>query len=199
MSIQGYKSLIKEESSLIGFTDEATTTSDDTSYQITDTAKRIWGFNSNIIVEDAGVPTVEKYTLSRLTGVVTFESANPARVITITGDYVVLTTTAEAKEWAIDFTADMLDVTVFQDSSREFKPGLKSASASIGKFYTIDKYFMDMILNGTTKVIEFYADAAAPPIRVYALVASDNISDPVEGIIEESIDLQITDRMIVEV
>lgn len=190
---------MKEESSQIAFLDEVTTTSDNISYTIANALKNIWGFNSVIIVEDAGVPTTEPYTLSRLTGTVSFETADAGRVITVSGDYVLLSTVAEAKAWGLDVAIDMLDETVFQDSSRAFKPGLITGSASIGKFYTLDKYFVDAILAGTTKVIEFYADAAEPPIVVYGIISADGISSAVESLIEESVSIQITQRMILEV
>lgn len=198
MALQGFNALVKAESSQVSFTDEATTTGDSISYQITDTVKRIWGFTSTIIVEDSAVPTIEPFTINRLNGTITFETAT-ARTITVTGDYVLLTTVAEAKEFSFDGVTDMNDSTIFEESERLFTPSLVSATATIGKFYTVDNYFMDMILNKETMVIEFFADSSDDPFIVYANVASDSITAPVEALIEESISLQITNKMIVEV
>ena len=93
----------------------------------------------------------------------------------------------------------MNDSTIFEESERLFTPSLVSATATIGKFYTVDNYFMDMILNKETMVIEFFADSGEDPFIVYANVSSDSITVPVEALIEESISLQITNKMIVEV
>jgi len=199
MPLSGIGALVKSESSQVGFTDEATTTSDDTIYQITDSAKRIWGFNSTIVVEDAAVPTVEPYTVNRLNGTITFESSDGGRVITVTGDYVLLTTVAEAKEWSADISRDMLDNTVFQDQDRSFQPGLIGGTATIGKFYDTSTYFIDMLLDGTTKVIELYADSTDTPIIMYANVSAESITSAVEALTMESISLQITNKMIMEV
>lgn len=197
MALQGFKALVKAESSQVSFTDEATTTSDSINYQITDSSKRIWGFNSTIIVEDSTVPTTEKFTINRLNGTVTFETAT-SRTITVTGDFVFLTTVAEAKEWSFDGTSDLIDSTVFEKTEREFTPALLAATATIGKFYTIDNFFFSMLFDGTTKVIELFADSAGNPFIIFANVASDSLSIPIEALIEESINLQITDRMIIE-
>jgi len=198
MALQGYKALVKAESSQIVFTDEATTTSDDITYQITDTAKRIWGFDSIIVVKDAATPTTEDYAINRLNGTITFDSADGGRVITVTGDYVLLTTVAEAKEYSFDGTTELPDNTVFQDTERRFTPTLLTATATLGKFYDVDNYFIDMLFDGTTKVIEFYPDSTGDPFIVYGNVASDSISTAVEALIEESINIQITNKMIVE-
>lgn len=198
MALQGYKALVKAESSQIAFTDEATTTSDNITYQITDTAKRIWGFDSTIIVEDAAVPTTEDYTINRFNGTITFDSEDGGRVITVTGDYVLLTTVAEAKEWSFDGVMELPDSTVFQDTERGFTPALLTATATIGKFYSVDNYFIDMLFDGTTKVIELYPDSTGDPFIVYGLVASDSITTAIEALIEESINIQITNKMIVE-
>jgi len=199
MALQGYKALVKAESSQIGFTAEATTTSDNQTYTITDTAKNIWAFNSTVTVLDGGVPTVEAFTFNRLNGSVTFGTVDGGRVITLTGTYVTLTNVAEAKEFSFDGETDMLDNTVFQESERGFQPTLVTAQATLGKFYSIDNFFIDMLLDGTTKVIELYADSTDDPFRFYANVADNSLSISIEDLSEESITLQATNQMIVEV
>jgi len=198
MALAGNKALIKEQSAATVFTDEATTTADNQIYQITNTTKRIFDYDTTLIVEDAAVPTTENYTVSKLNGTVTFDSIDAGRVITFTGKYVTLVNVVEAKEFSFDGVQDMGDTTVFQNEDRTFKPLLRSATATISKFYSIDNYFIDMLFNGDVKVIEFYYDNAENPFRVYALVSSDSLAIPIEALQEESINLQITDEMIVE-
>ena len=199
MALQGYKALVKAESSQIGFTAEATTTSDNQTYTITDTAKDIWAFNSTVTVLDSAVPTVENFTVNRLNGSVTFDSVDGGRVITLTGTYVTLTDVAEAKEFSFDGETDMSDNTVFQNANRGFQPTLRTATATLGKFYSIDNFFMSMLLDGTTKVIELYADSTTNPFRFYANVADNSLDIPIEDLLEETITLQVTNQMIVEV
>lgn len=198
MAAVGYKALIKEQSSAIVFTDEATTTADDQIYQMTNTAKRIFDYDTDVVVEDGGSPTAESYTLNRLNGTVTFTSVDAGRVITLTGKYVTLVDVVEAKEFSFDGALDMGDKTVFQNTERTYEPLLLSATATIGKFHSIDNYFINMLFNGNVKVLEFYYDNTEDPFRVYALVSSDSLAIPIEALQEESITLQITNEMIVE-
>ena len=79
MALQGYNCNIKVASNGVAMTDEATTTSDNISYQITDSAKRIVDLNTAITVKDGGTATTEKYTFNYITGTVTFTSADAGR------------------------------------------------------------------------------------------------------------------------
>lgn len=194
----GYKALVKSQSSATVFTDEATTTSDDTTYKITNTAKQIFDYDTEIVVEDSAVATTEDYIVNRLDGSVTFESVDAGRVITFTGKYVTLTTITEAKAFSFDGTVDMGDKTVFQNTAREYEPLLLSATATIGMFYDVDNYFINMLIDGEIKVVEFYYDNTEEPFRFYALVSGDSLSIAIESLIEESVSLQVTDKMIVE-
>ena len=200
MALAGYKALVKEQSSATTFTDEATTTADDTTYQITSTSKRIWDFDTALVVEDDGSTTTETYTFNKLDGTVTFESSDSERVITVTGKYVALTTVVEAKAFSFDGTCDMLDKTVFQDEAREYAAGLLSAQITIGKFFSVDEYYVDMWDNKTIKVVEFNADSDDTDgvFRVFARVSGDNVSSSIEGLVEEGITLQCTNKMIAE-
>ena len=199
MSIQGYKSLVKAESSQVAFTDEVTTTSDNQNYQITDANKRIIAYESTPTVKDGGTTTVEEYTISKLSGTITFDSVDAGRVITISGSYVVLSTVAEANKWSINSKLTMLNSTVFSKTSKEFKPGLLNATATIGKFYDITNYFIEAIKNKTVFIVEFYTDASNDPYRFFAIVAGDGVSTSIDVLIDESVNLQITDKMITEV
>lgn len=193
MALNGYMAAVKAQSSAIAFVDAATTTTDDTVYLITDTAKRILDLDTEVVVEDGGVPTVESYKVDRLKGQITFNTANPARVITVTGSYVVLTTIAQAKSFAFNGTADMIDTTTFAtDGFRTFVAALVSGTAALSKFYEIANFFISLILAGTRVVIEYYPDDSGNPISFFAVLSDDSIDSPVEGLVEESISFQIT-------
>lgn len=193
----GYLAKVKEQSSAITFTDEATTTSDDTTYLMSASTKRIFDYETVLVVEDAAVPTVESYTVNKLAGTVTFDSVDAGRVITFTGKYVTLVDVVEAKEWTFEASTDMGDVTIFEDTDMSFKPLLTMGTATIGKFYSIDNYFIELLINGNIKVLEFYADASGVPFRCFALVSSDSLNIAIESLIEESVSFQITNQFIV--
>ena len=193
MALNGYMAAVKAQSSAVAFLDEPTTTSDNTVYTITDTAKKIWDLDTEIVVEDGGVPTTESYKVNRLKGQITFSSANPARVITVSGSYVVLTTIGQAKAFTFNGTADVIDSTTFASTGfRTFEAALVSGTASLNKFYEVANFFINLLLSGERVVIEYYPDDTGDPISFFALAADDTIDSPVEGLIEESIDFQIT-------
>ena len=193
MAKQGFNSLIKAQSSAVVFTDEATTTGDDISYQITDTSKRLWDLETPILVEDSAVPTTESFKVNRLTGTITFESA-VSRTITVSGSSVTPVTVAQGKSFTFNGVREVLDNTIFQNESRTFQSGLLTGTAEIGRFY-VDTFFFDQLLNGEIKILEFYADDSLDPIRAFGLVTSETIEDPVAGLVEESISFQLTDNI----
>lgn len=192
MALRGYLASVKAQSSSVSFTDEATSTSDNQNYTITDTAKAIWDIDSSIVVEDGGVPTSEAYTLSRLTGKVTFETVDAGRVITVTGDYVALATVAEAKKFSFSGSCDALDATRFLDEYRQYEAGNVTATAEIGEWLSADDYFIEMLINGDINVIEFYPNYLGDPIRFYALANTRNVESPQSGLLDETISFNIT-------
>ena len=193
MALQGHRVEIKAQSSALSMTDEATTTSDNISYQITDSAKRILDLNTLILVEDGGVATSEKYSIDYLNGIITFESS-ATRDIAVTGAYVTPTTVATAFSASFNGSADVLENTPFNVSSRTFQAGLITGTMSLSRYFVTDDLFIDILLNGGYKIIEYWVDATHC-IKMYGLLNSDNIESPVEGLIEEQLEFQITNQI----
>lgn len=192
MAIAGKKARLKISGTAIVFTDEATTTSDNLTYQITNAVKRVWDRTVTIVVEDGGVPTVEVYTINRLTGTVTFGSA-VVRTITVTGSYLPMAVAAECYDYNYSIEADNQDSTQFGDTFIHRVQGLLDVSGSISRFYAIDDVFIDKILAGEIFVIEFYTDfSQAADILVWAILASDEDSASVDGLVEEGLEFEGT-------
>lgn len=193
MALQGHLASVKVQSSAVAMTDEPTTGTGDLTYQITDSGKRILDLNTTIVVEDGGVPTSESYTVDYLNGIITFGTA-VARVITVTGAYVVPTTVATATAYTYNGASDTLDNTVFNSTFRTFQAGLRTGTASLTRFHVSDDLFVDQLLNGEYKIIEFYVDGSNA-IKFYGLLNSDTLDSPVEGLITEALDFQITTQV----
>ena len=191
MALQGFNASVKVQSSAVAFTDEATTSGDDTIYTITDSSKSLWDLNTAITVEDSATPTTESFTISRLTGTITFETA-VSRTITVTGAFVVPTLVATAKSYSFAGTTDVFDNTPFLNSARTFQAGLLSGTAEISRFYVTDSLFYDEWEAGNYMIVEFYVDLVSDPIRFFGLISSDTIDSPVEGLIMEAISFQIS-------
>lgn len=192
MALAGKKAKILAYSSALAFTDEATTTTDDTTYQITNTNKRIWCKTCTITVKDGGVPTVESYTVDRLTGRITFTSA-VVRTITVTGSYLPVSTIGCAYEYSWNLTADNVDSTCFENEFMRREQALKDLEADLSKFYDINHYFIDLLMADGDYVLEFYSNASSSPdIRAWTKISSDNPSAAVDGLVEESISFEGT-------
>lgn len=197
MALQGYMAKVKTQSTAIAFTDEATTTSDNKTYQIAAVGKRTLDYNTDIVVKDGLTAITDGFRVNRIDGKVIFNTAQ-VRTIKVSGKYVTLSEVASANEFAFDGTCDMGDVSVFQNANREYLPTLISATATIGKFYDIDGFFVNSLFDGSVKVFELYADPTDEPFRFYGIISGDSIGATVEGLITESVSVQVTDTMIVE-
>lgn len=192
MATAGKRGQVKAVGTAVAFVDEATTATGNISYQITDTTKRIWARFITIVVEDGGVPTVEAYTVNRLTGTVTFGSA-VVRVITVTGSYLPVVTIGCATEYSWTLSASNEDSTCFAAEWIDRTQTLLDFGASLGKFYDINNYFWGKLTADTDLVLEFYTEyTASPNLRAWVKIASDDISNAVDGLSEESLDFEGT-------
>ena len=197
MALKGYLADVKMQSSSIVFTDEATTTGDDKSYTITDNVKDIWALDSTIVVKDNAIVTIEKFTISRLTGTITFGTVDAGRIITVSGDYVLLTSVAQSKNFTFAGVTDALDNTAFNVTGfRSFQSGLKSGTAELGRWVIVDNLFVDLLLSPSIKVIEYFPDVNEDPIRFFGLLTEESINANVEGLAEEALTFQITTEIV---
>lgn len=194
MALAGNKAYIKLKSSGTAMTDEATSTSDNISYQITDSNKRIIDLDTLVLVEDSAVTTTEGFTIDYLNGIITFETADAGRVITVTGAYLTPATVATAYSYSFNGSADTLENTPFNSDVRTYQAGLRTGSLSLSRYFVADSLFFGELITGDTFIIEIYVDATNK-ISMYGVLSSDNIEAPVEGLVEESIDFQVTTQI----
>ena len=187
MALQGHLCEVKAQSSAVAMTDEATTTSDNISYQITDSAKRIMDINTTVVVGGAGS---DRYRVDYINGTIIFHESG-TRTITVTGAYVVPTTVATADSFSFNGSADALEFTQFQDTAKQFQAGLTSGTATLGRFFVTDDLFRQAILDKEIKVLEYHVDASNS-IKFYGLITSASPDAPVADLIKETMNFQIT-------
>ena len=193
MALQGHKCQVKAQSSAVAMTDEATTGAGDLVYTITDTAKTIMDLNTAVIVKDGGTATSEKYTLDRLNGAVTFSTA-VSRVITVSGAYVTPVVVATADGFSFTATVETLKNTPFHVDFETFQAGLLTGTATLSRFFVVDDLFIDQLLDGEYKIIEYFVDATHK-ISFYGLISSEGIESPVDGLVMETVNYQVTNQM----
>jgi len=192
MALAGKKAKILAYSDKVSMTAEATTTSDNITYQITNAIKRILSRDDTITVKDGGTPTVESYTLDRLTGRVTFGSA-VVRTITIDGYYLPVSTVANAYEYSWSGSGDNAESTTFEKEFIDRQQTLKDFESSISQFYEVSNYFYGLLNGDGQFVLEFYSvGTSSPDVRAWAKIASDEVSASVDGLVEESLDFEGT-------
>jgi hypothetical protein len=167
-------------------TAEATTGSGNTTYQITNTAKRVLDPTATITVKDGGVATVESYTLNRLTGTVTFGSA-VVRTITIDGTYLPMTTVAEGKEFSLQIGITNSEDSAFLDADVTRLQNEADCKGSVGQWKNSSQNFKTALDAGTPVVLEFVRATSTVFARCWALFQSNGIQAEKKGLIEETI------------
>ena len=193
MALQGFVAQIKVQSSGVAMTDEATSSSDNLSYQITNSSKRILDLNTAIVVEDDGIPTTENYTIDYLNGTITFAETD-TRTITVTGAYMTPTTVATAMSYTASVTNEVQENTAFTSAFRTYQGGLTTGTASLERYHVSDDLFIDEVLAGNYLIIELFVDDTNKA-SFYGLINSDSINAEVSALITESIDIQITTQI----
>ena len=103
-------------------------------------------------------------------------------------------TVAEVRNWSINETADTLEDTTINDTSRTFQAGLKSWSGSLTAFWDeTDTTGQEALTVGSSATLNLYPEGATTGDIYYsgtAIVNSIGISVPTNGFIERTIGFQ---------
>ena len=183
----GKSCVIKISGTATTMTGEATTTADNTIYQITSTVKQVLDRDTVPTVLDGVGATSEDYTVNYLTGTFTFESADAGRNITITGKYLPMTTAAYAHTMSDSRVCNLHEVPKFGDSYIDRIAGLKSASGTLSQWDATDETYKDALTAGDPIVIEISAISTDEPDRFWALLDSDELQAAADGMQDEVI------------
>lgn len=194
--IPGKKAEIKISGSPMDFNDETMTTTDNVIYVIDDETKSVWDYKTDPVVKVDAVIVTTGYSVVKLSGQIAFD-ADPVGVVTVSGKYVTLTSVATANEYDYSLENDFEDITPFKSEYKKKKVVMSGMTGSIGKFRELDNYFMDQLISGDPVVIEFYVDEVEDPVRVFALLDSDEIAAAANGIQSEKISFVSTTKMII--
>lgn len=180
---------VNAQSSAIAFIDEATTTSDNIIYTISDSAKELWDLDTAIVVKDTAVVTVENYSIDRLNGTITFDTAT-SRTITVSGSYVVTTLIAEADEYSFNGETDAKESTVFLQNYKSYETGVLNATVSISKF-KVDDAYLTILLSKDRVILELNIDSTNT-IKMFAVLTSVESNATIEELERESLQYQVT-------
>ena len=197
MALAGKKALVKVSGVAVAFTNEVTTTSDNKSYRISNPVKGVWERTAALTVKVGGVVTGENYSINRLKGTVTFDVANPTRgSVTLDGEYLPMSTALEAHEWSLSFDAENIDITSFQADCRTRVQGLKGASGSISQWDVTERYYYNALLTGEAVVLELYSQDNLEPIKIWAMLNSDELSAAFDSAQDEVVSFESTEELL---
>lgn len=103
-------------------------------------------------------------------------------------------TVAEVRNWSINETADTLEDTTMNDTSRTYQAGLKSWSGSLTAFWDeTDTNGQEALTVGSSATLNLYPEGATTGDIYYsgtAIVNSIGISVPTNGFVERTIGFQ---------
>lgn len=176
------------------FVDQATTADGTrTRYTINDVNLRYWDHNQPVTVKVNGVVQASGFRLEHIGGAVVFDVARaPEDVVTVSGEAKAVAQVGGLANWSVDGGADTQDVTTFQSAGwKEFVSGLREWSGSAEGFWG-SRAFFDAL--GQEVIVVLYVDFGQAKARFegLAIVTGDGVETPVDGLVQESVDLQGT-------
>lgn len=194
--LAGKLATIKVSGEATVFPAEATTTTDDKTYQITNAAKRVLDRDTTPTVLDGGIATTEDYTINKLSGVITFETVDVSRVITVTGKYMPMSTATYAHNFSYSRGVDLQDVTAFLATHKNKIASTKFASGTLNQFDVTSTYYADALTAGDPVVIEFLDTATSEPIRCWALLEGAEMQAAIESPQDQIVTFISTDELL---
>ena len=175
----------------ISFTDEPCTgDAARKRHQIDDPDLRYWPLDEPITVKLNGViVTPPGYVLERAGGFIVLEEALEVDdEITVSGKALTLTQAGGFFNWSIDADGDDEDATGFKSGGwKEFVRCLKGWSGSAEAFWGDTRFFEAL---GEAVVVKLFVDAgpAQDCLEGFAIINGEGIENPVEGLVQETVD-----------
>ena len=152
------------------------------------------------ITNDAVATTA--FTMSP-TGVVTFDPApDDTNDLVATYSNYAIAQVVGFKEWSVSRVTDALETTDFQDSGwRTFIPGIRRWTGTVSRYWHTGTTTKITGWAGAETIVQLFLDTSVDPrIRYegWMIASSIDITDPVEGVVEETATLQGTDWLYYE-
>jgi hypothetical protein len=158
-------------------------------YQINDSDMRYWDPSTPVLVEENGVPVASGFTLEYAGGYVVFDEAlGVDDEVTVSGKALTLIQAGGFFNWSVDGDADDAEATTFASGGwKEYKRALVGWSGS-AEAYWGDTQFFDSL--GKTVVLKLFVDAgpAQDCLEGFAVINGEGIENPVDGLVQETID-----------
>ena len=161
-------------------------------YQIDEEDFRYWDPDTPVLVQVNGAPITAGFTLEHAGGFVVFDEALILDVedeVTVSGKALTLIQAGGFFNWSIDGDGEDAEATTFASQGwKEFVRTLKGWSGS-AEAYWGDTQFFDSL--GKTVVVKLFTDAGVSQkcLEGFAIINGDGIENPVDGLVQETVDL----------
>jgi len=179
MAQAAYLTTVQKSGTTTAMTSEAMATATTVSgtYQITNSAKRVWertaSFTIRIAGSTVGVPADTSVTWDYLFGKVTFTTTQ-AGARTITGSYLPMTDVAGANSYTLSASRELVDDTDFSSTGWRSKAvALKDVSLTMSRWAGVDTAFFDLINGATPVMCEVKPGSGTLAARGWFLVSGD--------------------------
>ena len=158
-------------------------------YQIDDPELMYWDPTYPVLVEVNDSPVSTGFTLEHAGGYIVFNSALDAGdTVTVSGQALTLAQAGGFFNWSVDGDADDADATTFASQGwKEFARTLKGWSGSAEAYWGDTRFFKSL---GKTVVLKLFIDAGPSQscLEGFAIINGDGIENPVDGLVQETID-----------
>jgi hypothetical protein len=158
-------------------------------YQVNDSSLRYWDPDTPVLVEVNGASVSTGFTLEHAGGFVVFNTAlGVDDTVTVSGKSLTLVQAGGFFNWSVDGDADDAEATTFASQGwKEFKRTLIGWSGS-AEAYWGDTQFYDSL--GKTVVVKLFVDAGPSQkcLEGFAIINGDGIENPVDGLVQETVD-----------
>ena len=198
----GKLAIVKVSGTAIDLAAETLTRITDTTWQVTTAAKQVLARDVTPVLEyndGGGYDEITYESVDKLSGIFTFAGAGYSAGSDIrvkTGNYLPMSSAAYAHAYTYRRGVDLHDASVFLATHKNRIAGLKFASGTLSQWDMTDTYFSDTLTAGDPVVLEFRDAAASEPLRVWALLESQEMRAAIESTQDEIVTFISTDVLL---
>lgn len=160
-------------------------------FQVTDPGCRYWDPETPVTVKIDGDIVTTGFTLEGAGGFVVFDEAQDSEAdVTVSGSALSIDQAGGFFNWSIDAEVDEEDATTFESGGwKEYEPMLKGWSGGAEAFWGDERFFESL---GKVVVVKLFVDAGPSQtcLEGYAIITSEGVEAPVDGLVEQSIDFR---------
>lgn len=199
MSAAGYKAVVERVGSSTAFSDEAmSATSVTNQYQIDDATKRIWDrtVTPTFYEDSSEIPASDVDEIDYVFGKVTFATSKSGS-ISVDGNHLPRQAIVGANAYTLEHAGDTLDDTDYDaaQSNGAFRTrmyGLRDVTASIERFYKLDKHFDDAIKDQEVVVLSIRPGGSGNDYaRGFFVMETNELTGEVSSLENQSLNLQL--------